>query len=146
MDAPPEPSSSPSRDQRKNKLKSDNGDRYAWWVAIAGLITIATDVVSDLLLESLAISPWLTLVALAPVVPGVIAIYAFLGWIRNLDELQQRIHFEAVAFGFVTTAVAIMFIGSLEAAGLPRLGWGWIWPVMGGAWFMGLLVSHWRYR
>ncbi len=67
--------------------------------------------------------------------------------IRRLDELQYRIHLEAMAGAFAATGVLISAWGFLEHAGLPGLQWGmWGWPIMVLLWGGGLVGLGRRYR
>ncbi len=67
--------------------------------------------------------------------------------IRRLDELQQRIHHEALALAFAVTGALVTASGFLDKAGLPQIRWGqWVWPIMVGLWAVGLVVAGRRYR
>ena len=67
--------------------------------------------------------------------------------VRRLDELQYRIHLEAMTGAFAATAVLITTWGFLEKAGVPAPRWGlWAWPVMVALWGCSLLVLGRRYR
>jgi hypothetical protein len=67
--------------------------------------------------------------------------------IRRLDELQYRIHLEALAGAFAATGVLISTWGFLEKAGLPGLEWGvWGWPIMVLLWGGGLVGLRRRYQ
>jgi hypothetical protein len=66
---------------------------------------------------------------------------------RGLDELQRRIHLEALAGAFAGTAILVSGWGFLEMAGAPAVRWGlWIWPAMSTLWAAGLLIARRRYR
>lgn len=67
--------------------------------------------------------------------------------LRRLDELQRKIHLEALVVAFAGTGIAVTCWGFLEAAGAPEVRWGmWIWPAMCVLWAAGLLVARRRYR
>ncbi len=67
--------------------------------------------------------------------------------IRQLDELQQRVQLEALAFSFAGTGVFATAYGFLVNAGLPNIEWGAaIWPLMVGLWAIGLAIANRRYR
>ena len=66
---------------------------------------------------------------------------------RRYDELQRRIHLEALAFAFAATAILGTAYGFLINAGLPEIDWGaWIWPGMVALWVVGLVIANRRYR
>jgi hypothetical protein len=67
--------------------------------------------------------------------------------LRRLDEMQQRVHLEALAIAFTGTGVLGTAYGFLVSAGLPDIEWGTlVWPVMAALWAIGLLVANRRYR
>ena len=89
---------------------------------------------------------WRYPLALSPMLPAAAALVAFLRFFRGQDELQQRIHLEALAFAFGTSALATFAYGFLEGAGFPHLNWTFVWPVMGTCWAIGSLLATRRYR
>ena len=67
--------------------------------------------------------------------------------IRALDEMQQRIHLEALAFAFAGTGVVATTYGFLVSAGLPDYEFGtFVWPLMVLLWVVGVLIARRRYR
>ena len=67
--------------------------------------------------------------------------------IRRLDEMQQRIHLDALAFAFAGTGLLATAYGFLVNAGLPDIDWGGIvWPAMVGLWVIGLIIANRRFR
>jgi hypothetical protein len=67
--------------------------------------------------------------------------------IRGLDELQQRIHHEALALAFAATGALVTGYAFLEKAGLPPVSWTlWAWPLMVALWMAGLLIVRRRYQ
>lgn len=67
--------------------------------------------------------------------------------IRRLDEMQQRIHLDALALAFAGTGLLATAYGFLVNAGLPDIDWGEIvWPAMVGLWVIGLIIASRRYR
>jgi hypothetical protein len=67
--------------------------------------------------------------------------------IRRLDEMQQRIQLEALAFSFAGTGILTTAYGFLVSAGLPDIEWGaLVWPLMVGLWAAGNVVAGRRYR
>jgi len=85
--------------------------------------------------------------ALAQGIATAVCIFVPVWSLRSLDELQQRIQLEALAFAFCGTGVLGAGYGFLQNAGLPPIDWGAIlWPAMVGLWAAGLAVANWRYR
>ncbi len=76
-----------------------------------------------------------------------VLIVAMVRPMRQYDELQRRIHLEALALAFVGTAIIATTYGFLVNAGLPDIDWAdWIWPGMVVLWVVGLMIANRRYR
>jgi hypothetical protein len=91
-------------------------------------------------------APWKYLIAGLPVLPALLYPAAILSYFHNVDELQQKIYMESFAFGFLMTAILTLAYGFMETAGLPRLSWIHIWPLMAVCWAIGLVVANVRYK
>jgi hypothetical protein len=63
-----------------------------------------------------------------------------------MDELQRRLHLEALGFAFGASAILTFAYGLMENAGLPRLSYIWVLPAMVLLWGLGAAVASWRYR
>lgn len=103
-------------------------------------------VISIILLNQYPESSWRVPLALAPVVPPLFGLRAFLRFLGRMDELQRRIQFEAIGFSFGVTLVVAMTAGFLENAGLPRLSWIFVVPLMIALWGIGTALATRRYR
>lgn len=86
------------------------------------------------------------LVAVMPVVPMLMVPRAVIRSFAAMDELQRRIQLEALAFAAMMLSLLTLTCGFLENAGLPRLSWIWIWPLLGILWRIGLSVAKRRYQ
>jgi hypothetical protein len=84
--------------------------------------------------------------AVLPVAPLPFAVLSFVRAMRRMDELQRRIQLEAISFGFGTTLLITLTIGFLENAGLPRLSWIWVTPLMIPLWALGQWIASRHYR
>ncbi len=84
--------------------------------------------------------------ALLPLLPAGIAIASFLAMVRNADELQTRILYEALALGFVVTFVATLVYAVLEDLGLPHVSAVYWWITLVLSWGVGFAISARRYR
>ena len=73
-------------------------------------------------------------------------IFITVGAIRRLDELQLRIHHEAIAISFAATAAIVTAWRFVERAGAPGFDYGMLWPLMVFFWAIGLAIRHGRYR
>ena len=86
-----------------------------------------------------------TAIAVVPVIPTVLGLVAILRTIRRMDELEKRIHFEAVAFAFAATALLTFTYGLLENIAFPRISLTWILPLMIVLWTLGQALARRRY-
>ena len=85
------------------------------------------------------------LIAVVPVIPTLLGLVAILRAIRRMDELERRIHFEAVAFAFAATALLTFTYGLLENVAFPRISLTWILPLMIVLWTAGQALARRRY-
>ena len=90
--------------------------------------------------------PTKTLVALAPLVPAALALFAYLRFLSRMDELGRRIQLEALAFGFGAAGMLTFAYGFLENAGFPQLSYIWVFPLMIALWGIGGAIASYRYR
>lgn len=88
------------------------------------------------------------LLALMPVVPFVAVLWFVIGGIRGTDELERRIHLEALAVAFPLTVLLLMVLGLLDlAVELNPADWSYrhIWPFTVLFWVAGLALARRRY-
>ena len=85
------------------------------------------------------------LVALPGIALTAVAVFAMRS-VRRMDELERKMHAEAMAFAFLCTILLITSCGFLEVAGLPTPPLGWLSPVMVSCWVVGLLLAVKSYR
>lgn len=89
---------------------------------------------------------WRFPLAIAPMAPFVYGIFAYLRYLRLIDELQRRIALEALAIAFGASAAITFGYGLLQIAGLPEINWSFVWMVMGACWILGGIYADRRYR
>lgn len=111
-------------------------------VGLYGIVLIA----SVWLLNAYPDSPLRVVIALAPMLPALLLPVVVVRYLRRVDELQRQIQLEALGFAFAGTAVITFGYGFLETAGLPRLSWFAVWPIMGALWIIGSLIFQRKYR
>ncbi len=81
--------------------------------------------------------------------PGIALTALVVVMMRNLgrmDELERKMHAEAMAFAFLCSILIITSCGFLKVAGLPTLPLEWLSPAMMICWVIGLLLAVKRYR
>lgn len=89
---------------------------------------------------------WRIPLALAPIIPAIFAMIAYMRFMGRIDELQRRIQFEALAFGFGSAGILTFSYGFLENVGFPRISWLFVFPLMIALWGIGGALASWRYR
>jgi len=88
-------------------------------------------------------------VALLPVVPTALFLWAIVSLIRSFDEMQRRIHLEALAFAFPLAILLLMTLGLLQLAiDLPMEDWSYrhVWVFLPLFYFGGLSLAWRKYR
>lgn len=91
-------------------------------------------------------APWRIPLALAPVIPTVFALAAFLHFLRQMDELQRKIQLEGIGLSFGATAILTFAYGFLENVGFPQISLIWVLPLMVALWGLGVAVASRRYQ
>ena len=84
--------------------------------------------------------------ALVPNLFAIAALFAYLRFLREADELVRRIQLEGLAFGFGAGVVAAMAWFTLERVGIPQLSGDTVVLIMLMGWVTGQLAASWRYR
>jgi hypothetical protein len=102
--------------------------------------------VSIWLLKEHEHSPARFLFAVLPVIPSAFAMWAAIRFFRGLDELQRRIHFEAITFAFLAACLISLTWGFLQNAGLPHADVIWVTPLLIMLWGLGLGIATRRYQ
>ncbi len=64
----------------------------------------------------------------------------------RMDELQRKIHAEAMAFAFLFSVLLVAAYIFLNAAGLGTPPMHWLLPAMMSCWAIGVLLAFRRYR
>ena len=102
------------------------------------------------LLELRHLGPGLRIgAALLPVVPFAWFLWTFIGHIRAADELERRIHLEALAVAFPVTMLLLMTLGLLQlATTLSMDDWGYrhVWAFLPAFYLGGLALARRRYQ
>ena len=95
-------------------------------------------------------APFPVAIALIPVPFFVLFILAAVRMSRGLDELEQRIHLEALAFAFPAVLVVLLTLGLLQVAGVSLNSADWsyrhVWAFAFVFYFAGLALARRRYQ
>jgi len=121
-----------------------------WYVHpyFAALLSAGGVILSSLILKRLEPAGLVRIaVALMAVPPSAFMVWTFVRWVRELDELEHHIVFQAVSFAFVTAIVAMIGLEGLEKAQvLPKVGWDTAWVGMVFLYVTGYMWARRRYR
>jgi hypothetical protein len=113
------------------------------------VVWIVTYFVARLAIEVLSPgSPMRLAVVLLPIVPFAGLLWFFIRGVRGADELERRIHLEALAVAFPLSVLMLMVLGLLDLAiDLDPDNWSYrhLWPFMFVFWFLGLAAARRRY-
>lgn len=117
--------------------------RFALGIALYGA---AVAVQSSILRPDRFPLPVALVIALAPMVPAIWAMGGWLRAMRTFDELQQRVHAHAGLVALGSVAILSFSYGFLEATlDAPRLSMFFVWPTIGAAYAIALLVVRRRW-
>ena len=136
---PADPSTITPRDRRNQR-------RYALWTIAWFIALVGTGaffkfrrglVPSDVIAWS---------VGAVPVLAGALALWAWLRYLHEAEELQRRIQLNALALGFGVTFVSVISYGGLVSAGAPMLEARHQLAPGIFAYVLALLYGRWQYR
>jgi hypothetical protein len=120
------------------------------WLAVA---TAAYVVALLLMKRHPAWSPgWTTTLTLTPILPGLLYLRKGIQLLREMDELQRRIQFEAWLFAALGTVIVNAVINVFNAQGLGAkwldhgLEVGGTYMTMLILWSVGVVIANLRYR
>ena len=91
-------------------------------------------------------TPLIWILVAVPNLIGVVAVFAYLRFLRMADELLRKIQLEGLALGFAAGVLVTPGYQLVEAAGAPQLGTNHIIVAMIFGWTIGQLLGIWRYR
>ena len=107
---------------------------------------VITVIVSISVIVNSPISAWWRIpLALLPVIPAVFGIIAYMRFVGRIDELQRRIQFEGLAFGFGVAGILTFSYGFLENVGFPHINLLWVFPLMIVLWGIGTGIAARKY-
>jgi hypothetical protein len=92
--------------------------------------------------------PLSIIVALVPIVSFTLFILKYIRAIAVMDEVRQRVQFEAVVIGFSLTAILMMILFLLSLCGISNPSWFGYADLLAYCWafyFIGLFISKKRY-
>jgi hypothetical protein len=102
--------------------------------------------ISIVLIQANPHAPWRFPLALAPVVPAALAMWAYVRALGRMDELQRRIQLEALALACGGTGLLTFSYGFLEDVGFPHVSLIWVLPLLIALWGVGVAAASRKYN
>jgi hypothetical protein len=126
-------------------------DRHGWWSLVgAGALWVLAYLCSRAALEMLPLPPGgRVAVALLPLLPFACFLLLVISGIRSMDELERRVHLEALGIAFPLAVLLLMTLGLVQlAVDLNPDDWSYrhVWIFLPLFYFLGLVISSRRYR
>lgn len=89
------------------------------------------------------------LVALMPVLPIALILFAFFEYVRNVDEFQRKIELESIGIAAMVVSLGYMSAGFLQLAKVIHFDAGaamiWVFPILSISYGLGKFVALRRY-
>lgn len=121
--------------------------RYQTRVAVAMVLYMALIAATVHLLKSGVVGPLRIALALLPALPIAWVMAAVIRYLSQADELQRRVHVEALAIAAGVAAFLSLSYGLLEdMVGFPRLPLWWMFMVIDLVWAGAACILWRRYR
>jgi len=120
--------------------------RYLRELFLSSVAYVAIMIVSTLIVGVFTDKPWRGLVAVTPVIPAMFMVMAFIRYLNDIDELQQRIQLMAIGFAAGVTGLATFAYGFLETIGFPHIPLVWIFPMIIFLWGLGTAYFSRKYQ
>lgn len=127
-------------------MRSRHGVVYSVRIIVAMTFYIVLLITSQYAVDYMTETPWRFVVALLPIIPILVGLWAFMVFVRQIDELERRIHFEAFAFSLGWTGLITFALGLLETAGGPKLSMVLVFPMIILLWGFGSHFARQRYQ
>jgi len=115
---------------------------FLWWTA-----AFATQLVVDWLFQYTELHSLMRfLLGFLPALMWILVIVAFVRAVFKLDELQQRIHMQAVSIAFVLATILMLLFSGLQRAGIYYATWSGVGSSLMLLLMISYVFSAWRYR
>lgn len=122
---------------------------WSWRLFAAAFVSILTYFAARAVLNADTLtSGWRVAAAIAPVPFFVWVLYEIVRAARQLDEMQRRIHLEALAIAYPLALTLLMVLGLLElAVPLNPQDWSYrhVWQMQGAIYILSLFIAQRRY-
>jgi len=78
--------------------------------------------------------PVQVIVALLPIIPGLLIAWVMLRQINAMDEFLRKVQLDGLAIAAAGTALITFSYGFLETVGFPKLSMFFVWPLIALIW------------
>jgi len=121
-----------------------NSIRFTLWLLAWAITNVGAHwtLKSDMVLPT----PWAWLLAVAPIVIMIVAVFSYMHFLNNADELLRKIQLQGLAMGFGAGVVFVTGYQLLEAAGAREMQTDHLLLIMMFSWVAGQLHGVWHYR
>lgn len=125
-----------------------NGRRYMGNMVVATVLYVAAVFGGVYAIRSDTLAQWaVILVALAPLLPALLMLRAYIIFLNGLDEFQRRIQTEAMLVSAAIVGFGSFAYGFLEEwADFPHLPLIWVFPALIGIWGVAACIIRLRYK
>ena len=121
-----------------------NSRRFTLWCLAWALAYVGAHWTLKADLELATALVWL--LVSTPIMLMIATVFSYMHFLRNADELQQKIQIQGLAMGFGAAVVFVTGYQLLEVAGASEMQTDHLLMVMMFSWVAGQLHGLWRYR
>lgn len=124
------------------------GRRYMRDMGVAALLYTGVIFAGAYAVRYLDLPQWLVIVAaIAPMLPALMMLRAYLVFVNSIDEFQRRIQMEAILIAAGITGFGTFAYGFLEEwADFPHVPLIWVLPALIGTWGIAACIIRLRYK
>jgi hypothetical protein len=124
------------------------GRRYTRDMLLSSVLYSGVVVGGALAIDQNELPRWaVILIALAPLLPALLMLRAYVVFLNGIDEFQRRIQTDAILISAAVVGFGSFAYGFLEEwAGLPHLPLIWVFPALIGIWGLAACVVRLRYK
>ncbi len=122
--------------------------RYTREMSVAFVLYTSVVIAGGYAISRLELPQWAVIcIALAPLVPALLILRAYMTFVNAIDEFQRRIQMEAIMVSAAIVGFGSFAYGFLEEwADFPHLPLIWVFPALVGFWGLAACVIRWRYK
>jgi hypothetical protein len=122
--------------------------RYTRDMLLSAVLYSAVVVAGAMTIDQNELPRWaIILIALAPLLPALLMLRAYVVFLNGIDEFQRRIQTDAILISAAVVGFGSFAYGFLEEwAGFPHLPLIWVFPALIGLWGLAACIVRLRYK